>query len=306
MVTRHFSPKTVECYIGWVLKFVLWSGKRDPKAMGAPEVNAYLSYLANQRQVTAKTQNQALCALVRFYDAFLEQPLGDLGRFAFASRPSRLPVVLSRNEVDRTIAAMRGATKLIAQLLYGCGLRIGEAVSLRVKDIDFERATITVRAGKGNKDRQVMLPDSLHSPLQEHLNRIKIHFDSDGGWLANLPGALRWKYPHAERQWCWQYAFPSRSLSNDPADGRLKRYHIFDRTVQLAVKDALAIAGITKKATCHSLRHSFATHLLESGVPIYDVQKLLGHTRLETTMIYNHVIAPIERRIKSPLDLPSS
>lgn len=300
---KGYRPKTGECYVQWVLKFVLWSGKRDPRTMGAEDVRQYLSALANERNVTWKTQNQALCALVRFYDSFLEQPLGDIGKFAAATRPPRLPVVLSTGEVERLLGAMHGTTGLIAQVLYGCGLRIGEAVRLRVKDVDFERQTISVLEAKGDKCRQVMLPETLRAPLTAHLARIKLHFDADGGWLVSLPGALRWKYPSAEREWHWQYVFPARGLAQDPNDGnRLKRHHVLEKTVQHAVKLALGVVGITKKAACHTLRHSFATHLLEAGVPIYDVQRLLGHSRIETTQIYNHVVSPIERRIKSPLD----
>jgi len=303
LVTRHYARTTVECYVSWVLKFVLWAGRRDPRTIGAAEVAAYLSHLANARRVTAKTQHQALCALVRFYDGFLAQPLGDLGRFTAATRPSRLPTVLSRADVTRLLSAMSGTTGLIARVLYGCGLRIGEAVRLRVKDLDFDRGTLTVRAGKGDKDRQVMLPDSLREPLLAQLARIRAHFDSDGGWLVSLPGAIRAKYPHAEREWPWQFVFPSRDLSRDPADGRLKRHHLFETAVQAAVKRAVTLIGLGQRASCHTLRHSFATHLLEAGVQINDVQKLLGHSRLETTTIYLHVAAPAERRIRSPLDV---
>lgn len=303
LVTRHYSRATVECYVGWVLKFVLWAGRRDPKQMGATEVGAYLSWLANQRHVTAKTQNQALCALVRFYDGFLEQPLGDIGRFAAATRPSRLPAVLGVEEVRRLLACLRGSAGLCARLMYGCGLRVGEVVRLRVKDVDFARGVVMVRGGKGDKDRQVMLPESVRAELTAHLDRVRLHFESDGGWLVSLPGALRAKYPHAEREWCWQYVFPSRSPGPDPEDGgRLKRHHLADRAVQLAVKQGLGVAGITKRASCHTLRHSFATHLLESGTGIEDIKELLGHSRLETTMIYLHVAVPPQRRIRSPLD----
>jgi integron integrase len=303
LVTKHYSRATVECYVQWVLKFVLWSGMRPPKLLGAAEVGEFLTWLANQRQVTAKTQNQALCALVRFYDEFLVQPLGDIGRFAAATRPPRLPVVLSVGEVKRLLEAMSGATGLCARLMYGCGLRVGEVVRLRVKDVDFERGTVTVRGGKGDKDRQVMLPECLRPLLTAHLARIKAHFDSDGGWCVSLPGALRVKYPRAEREWCWQYVFPSRGLAEDRNDrNRLKRHHIFEKTVQHALKLAVGLVGITKKATCHTLRHSFATHLYESGTGIEDIKELLGHSRLETTMIYVHVARPPEKRIKSPLE----
>lgn len=302
MVFHHYSRRSIECYVGWVLKFVLWSGKRDPLTMGAPEVNAFLSYLANSVHVTAKTQNQALCALVRFYEGCLGQPLGDIGKFEFASRPTRLPVVMSVGEVQRVIAAMPASLRLMTQLLYGCGLRLMECCRLRVKDIDWERKIINVRAGKGEKDRNVMLPETVVAAFQAHLAHNRARFDADGGWCVHLPGALRFKFPGYEREWSWQYVFAARSLSTDPEDGRWKMHHIHENTLQKAVHQAVAISGITKRITCHTFRHSFATHLLESGAAIYDVQKLLGHSRVETTMIYNHVAAPIERRIKSPLD----
>lgn len=303
LVLKHYQPKTVETYINCVLKFVIWSGKRDPKTLGAEDVGRFLSWLANERHVTAKTQNQALCALVRFYDGFLGQPLGDIGRFAAATRAPRLPVVLSIGEVQRVLDAMQGATGLMGRLMYGCGLRVGEVVRLRVKDLDFDRGVVMVRGGKGDKDRQVMLPVVIRGPLQTHLARIKSYFDADGGWLVSLPGALRIKYPAAEREWAWQYVFPSRGLGPDPADGnRLKRHHVFERTVQHAVKQALSVVGISKKASCHTLRHSFATHLLEGGTGIEDIKELLGHSRIETTMIYLHVAVPAQRRIGSPLD----
>jgi integron integrase len=301
MRAKNYAPATVAAYVADVLDFVVFSGKRDPRTLGAAEVQAFLTMLANVRDVTWKTQNQNLCALVLFYQ-FLDQPLGDIGRFMAASRPSALPVVFSRDEVKRVLAAMKGVPKLCAQLQYGCGLRVGEVVSLRVKDVDFERGVLSVLFGKGGKSRQVPLPEAVRAPLREQLERLKLHFDQDGGWLVPLPNAYGTKNPGAERQWCWQYIFAARSLVADPKDGRLKRYHVFDSTVQQAVKAALGVAGITKKAGTHTFRHSFATHLLEAGVPIYDVQKLLGHSRVETTMIYNHVAAPIERRIQSPLD----
>ncbi len=301
MRAKNYARTTISAYVADVLDFVLFHGKRDPRTLGATEVQAFLSMLANRRDVTWKTQNQNLCALVLFYE-FLGQPFGDIGRFQAASRPSALPVVFSRDEVRRVLAAMKGVPKLCAQLQYGCGLRVGEVVSLRVKDVDFERGVVSVLFGKGGKSRQVALPQSVRAPLAEHLDRLKLHFEADGGWLVPLPNAYGVKNPGAERQWCWQYIFAARSLALDPQDGRIKRYHVFDSTVQQAVKAALTVAGITKKAGTHTFRHSFATHLLEDGVPIYDVQKLLGHARVETTMIYNHVAAPVERRITSPMD----
>lgn len=303
MRMKNYRDNTIRDYVSDVLDFVMFSGKRDPRTLGAAEVQKFLTMLAVKRNVSWKTQNQNLCALVKFYDGFLNQPLGDIGKFMAASKPAMLPVVFSKDEVFRVLAAMRGVTKICAQLQYGCGLRVGEVVRLRVKDIDFDRMTLAVLDAKGGKHRQLPLPNSLVAPLREHLARLKLHFDQDGGWLVELPNAYGVKNPGAARAWEWQYVMAARDLTKDPRDGVLKRYHIFEETVQRAVKIALGVAGITKKAGTHTFRHSFATHLLESGVPIYDVQKLLGHSRVETTMIYNHVAAPIEKRIKSPLDL---
>lgn len=302
LVFHHYSPRTVECYIGWVLQFVVWAGKRDPRTMGAPEVNAFLSYLANSVKVTVKTQTQALCALVKFYES-AGQPLGDIGKFAYASTPSRLPVVMSTVEVQRVLTAMpSGALRLMAQLLYGCGLRLMDCCRLRVKDIDWERGSILVRAGKGDKDRTVMLPQAVREELRRHLEFNRARFDRDGGWVVHLPGALARKFPGYEREWLWQYVFAAKSLSTDDADGRLKMHHIHENTLQKAVKCAVETVGLTKRATCHTFRHSFATHLIEAGTPIEDVSALLGHTRLETTLVYLHVAVPPEKRIASPLD----
>jgi len=302
MVFHHYSPRTIETYIGWVLKFVLWSGKRDPLTMGAVEVNAYLSHLANDIHVTAGTQAQALNALVRFYDGCIGKPLGDLGKFAYASKPSRLPVVMSKDEVCRVLDALPPQFRLMGRLMYGCGLRLMEDCRVRVKDVDRDRGVLNVREGKGDKDRNVPLPQSIIGELEEHLRYTRARFDADGGWPVHLPGALVRKFPGYEREWRWQYLFPAKSLSIDPADGRLKMHHVHENSLQKAVHQAVAVTGMMKRVTCHTFRHSFATHLLEAGVPIYDVQKLLGHSRIETTMIYNHVAAPVERRIKSPLD----
>jgi len=302
MRMKNFRPNTIRDYVSDVLDFVLFHGKRDPREMGAAEVQQFLTMLAVQRDVAWKTQNQNLCALVKFYDYFLQRPLGDIGKFVASSRPAKLPVVFSVEEVKRVLGAMRGATKLAAMLQYGCGLRVGEVVRLRVKDLDFSRGVVAVIEGKGGGCRQVPLPESVRGPMTEHLARLKLHFDQDGGWLVSLPNCYGVKNPGAEREWHWQYVFAARDLAIDPKDNRLKRYHIFEKTVQHAVKLALGVVGVTKKASTHTFRHSFATHLLEAGTPIYDVQKLLGHKRIETTMIYNHVASPAEKRIKSPLD----
>ena len=300
LVTRHYSPATVQCYVNRLVDYATFF-RKAPAELGAEQVSAYLSHLANEVHVTAQTQRQALCAVVRFYES-IEQPLGDIGKFQFATRPPRLPVVLSKAEVTRLLAAIPDTPGLMARLTYGCGLRLMECCRLRVKDLDFDRHVLMVRGGKGDKDRQIMLPESLRTALQQHLHRIKLRFDQDGGWLVHLPGALAKKFPHYERDWRWQFVFPSRSLSRDPEDGRLKRHHVQASTLQKAVKRAAELIQLTKRATVHTLRHSFATHLLESGVALPDIQKLLGHSRLETTMIYIHVAAPVEKRIKSPLD----
>jgi integron integrase len=300
LVTKHYSPRTVDCYVNRLVDFARHF-RRPPAEMGAVEVAEYLSYLANSVHVTAKTQTQALCALVRFFDS-ISKSLGNIGKFEYASTPTRLPVVLSKAEVERLLSAIPGTPGLMARLTYGCGLRLMECCKLRVKDIDFDRHVLMVRGGKGDKDRQLMLPESIRADLQQHLHHIKLRFDQDGGWLVHLPGALLKKFPHYERDWRWQFVFPSRSLSEDPDDDRLKRHHVQESTLQKAVKRASELCQFTKRVTVHTLRHSFATHLLESGVPLTDIQKLLGHSRLETTGIYIHVAAPLERRIKSPLD----
>lgn len=313
MVFHHYSPRTVETYIGCVLAFVLYHRKRDPLTMGAPEVNAFLSHLANDFHVTAKTQTQNLCALVRFYDGCLGRPLGDIGKFQYASTPQRLPVVMSRAEVFQVIEALPpNALRLMVKLLYGCGLRLMECCRLRVKDLDFDRRILNVRSGKGDKDRNVPLPDVLadghpadghHSELQTHLAYNHTRFLAMK-WIVHLPDGLPRKFPNYEHEWPWQYVFAARGFSTDPDDGRQKVHHIHENTLQKAVHTAVRHLGLTKRITCHTFRHSYATHLLEANVPIYDVQKLLGHSRLETTMIYNHVAAPAEKRIRSPLDGP--
>lgn len=302
MVFHHYSPRTVETYIGCVRSFVIWSGKRDPLTMGAVEVNSFLSHLANNLHVTAKTQTQNLCALVRFYDGCLGKPLGDIGKFTYASTPARLPVVMSKRETFQVIETIPPVPlRLMAKLLYGCGLRLMECCRLRVKDLDFDRMVVNVRGGKGDKDRNVPLPESILTELKSHLEYNHARFIREK-WIVHLPDALLRKYPSYETDWKWQYIFAAKSFSNDPDDWRQKIHHIHENTLQKAVQAAVRQLGFTKRVTCHTFRHSFATHLLEANVPIYTVQELLGHTRLETTMVYNHVAMPIEKRVKSPLD----
>lgn len=302
MKMKGKSDNTIRDYIADVLDFVVFSGRRDPRTLGRPEVRAFLTHLAADRHVTGPTQRRNLCALVLFYDHFLHQPLGDLGEFLRATKPPKLPVVFSKGELHRMIDALPGRSKIIGMIQGGTGGRVKETLSLRVKDVDFERGTIHFIDFTKGKDRYVPLPDCVRGPLQHHLATLKARFDADGGWLVSLPDAYGLKHPGAEREWCWQYIFAARDLTPDPADGRLKRWHIFEKTQQDAVKRALGLCGIYKKAGTHTFRHTYATLLLEAGVPIYDVQKLLGHSRVETTMVYNHVAAPVERRVKSPLD----
>lgn len=297
------AENTIAGYVADVLHFVLFNGKRDPRTLGRDAVRNFLSHLANDHHVAWKTQNQNLCALVLFYDGFLHQPLGNIGEFARASRPPKLPVVFSRDELQRMIAALAGRSKIIGMMQGGAGGRVRETICLRVKDVDFDRRTIHFIDFTKGRDRYVPLPECVVNPLRHHLDSLKARFDADGGWLVSLPDAYGEKNPGAERDWAWQYIFAARDLTPDPRDGRLKRWHIFEKTQQDAVKRALHLCGIWKKAGTHTFRHTYATLLLESGVAIYDVQKLLGHARVETTMIYNHVAAPVERRIKSPLDV---
>ena len=296
------SDNTIADYQSCVLHFVLFNGKRDPRSLGRDEVKSFLTHLAVEHNVGWKTQNQNLCALVLFYDHFLSRPIGDIGEFFRACKPPKLPVVFSKAELTRMIDALAGRNKIIGMIQGGAGGRVGETVRLRVKDADFERGTFHFIDSKHGNDRYVPMPDCVRGPLQHHLASLKARFDSDGGWGVELPDAYAKKNPGAERSWPWQYIFAARDLTPDPKDGRLKRWHIFEKTQQDAVKRALEICGIWKKAGTHTFRHTYATLLLESGVPIYDVQKLLGHSRVETTMIYNHVISPVEKRIKSPLD----
>ena len=257
------------------------------------------------RQVSASTQNQALSALLFLHQVVLEHPLGDLGDTVRARRPARLPVVLSREEIQRLLAGLEGTLGLIARVLYGTGQRLLETLRLRVKDLDFERDQIVVRQGKGDKDRVVMLPETLRQPLQAHLQRVRLLWESDraqGLPGVALPDALERKYPAAGTEWVWMWAFPSKRLSLDPRSGLQRRHHAHATVVQRAVKAAARLARIEKPVSCHSLRHSFATHLLEAGADICTVQELLGHQSLETTQIYTHVMQKPGIGVKSPLD----
>lgn len=301
----HYSLRTEETYVQWIKRFILFHGKRHPREMGGPQVEAFLSDLAVQRNVSASTQNQALAALLFLYRQILGLDLPWLGEVTRAKRSRRLPSVLSEREVHSLLLHCEGQSGLVVRLLYGTGMRLMEGVRLRVKDIDMERCEVTVREGKGNKDRVTMLPESLLLPMREQLARRRLLFDADvkGGHAeVFLPDALARKYPKAATQWAWQYMFAAAGHSKDPRSGRVRRHHLDELQVQRQVKRAAARAGIEKPVSPHVLRHSFATHLLQRGHDIRTVQELLGHSDVSTTMIYTHVLNRGGRGVRSPLD----
>ncbi|MCC7487995.1 MAG: integron integrase [Burkholderiales bacterium] len=301
---RHYSIRTEEAYVLWVRRFVLFHGKRHPAEMGESEVRAFLTHLAVQGDVAASTQNQALNALVFLYRHVLESPLGELGDVVRAKRPQRLPVVLSVNEVGRVLHGLPGVYWLIGCLQYGSGLRLLESLRVRVKDLDFGHRAILVRDGKGAKDRVVTLPDELIVPLRRHLAARRTTFERDcaqGVGAVYLPHALARKYPNAATEWGWQYVFAAGQLSVDPRSGARRRHHVDESSMQKAVRAAVRAAGLDKPASCHTLRHSFATHLLERGADIRTVQEQLGHADVRTTQIYTHVLQRGGRAVSSPL-----
>jgi integron integrase len=302
---RHYSIRTKQAYVDWIKRFILYHDKRHPRDMAEEEVTEFLTHLARDRKVASSTQNQALSALLFLYKDVLKQEIGWLENVERARRPAKMPVVLSHAELKRVFAHMHGVPKLMAGLLYGSGLRLMECIRLRVKDVDFELAQITVRDAKGGKDRVTMLPLNLAEPLQRHLVRTKAQHEQDledGFGHVYLPFALSRKYPNAAKQWSWQYVFASSRLSTDPRDGKRRRHHMAEGILQTALKRAVDAAGIAKRANCHSLRHSFATHLLSRGYDIRTVQELLGHKDVSTTMIYTHVLNRPGVGVKSPLD----
>lgn len=301
----HYSARTEETYVHWIKRFIYFSGKRHPAGLGAEEVTAFLNYLARDREVAAATQNQALAALLFLYKEALGTPLPWLTDLERAKRPARVPTVLSREEVTRLLAAMQGTKWLMASLLYGAGLRLRECLKLRVKDVDFGYGQIVVRDGKGAKDRVTMLPQSVMASLQQHLVRVKLLHQrdlADGHGDVELPHALARKYPRAQYEWAWQFVFPAHKLSTDPKTGVIRRHHVYENYIIRGVKQAVHAARIHKHVSCHTLRHSFATHLLEAGYDIRTVQELLGHVSVETTMIYTHVVNKGGRGVTSPLD----
>ncbi|QSX79364.1 integron integrase [Agrilutibacter solisilvae] len=302
---RHFSRRTEQAYVGWVRRFVLANGKRHPRELGAVEVERFLTRLATEENVAPGTQNQALAALLFLYRKVLGLDLPWMESVVRAKRPRRIPVVLSRDEVTRLLAAMDGSLGLMVSLLYGTGMRLMECLRLRIKDVDFARREICVRDGKGGKDRRVPLPQRLHEALEAAVVRARLRHEADlaaGHGEAWLPHALARKYPSAAREPGWQYVFASPHLSVDPRSGRVGRHHLDDSVLQRAIKQARTRAGIVKPATCHTLRHSFATHLLEAGHDIRTVQELLGHKDVATTQIYTHVLNRGAGGVLSPLD----
>ncbi|HSB41277.1 MAG TPA: integron integrase [Methylomirabilota bacterium] len=303
--TRHCSPRTEKAYVGWIRRFILFHDKRHPAAMGAPEITRFLSALAVQRNVAASTQNQALSALLFLYREVLKQELPWLDDLVRAKTRERIPVVLTRDEVQAVIDGLDGPPRLVALLLYGAGLRLLEALRLRVKDVDFARNQITVRSGKGGKDRVTMLPAAVRRDLAKHLEVVLAQHEADlragAGWVE-LPWALARKYPRAGREWIWQWIFPATRIYVHRDSGQRRRHHLHESVLQRAVKEAVRGTGIPKRATCHTFRHSFATHLLEDGADIRTVQELLGHRDVATTMIYTHVLNRGPAGVLSPAD----
>ncbi len=302
---RHYSRRTEDAYVDWIKRFIIFHGMRHPAEMGPPELTAFLSSLAVRRKVAPSTQNQALAALLFLYRRVFAVDLPWLDEVVRAKKPMRLPVVLSPNEVRRVLDGMNGTPRLMAGAMYGSGMRLLECCRLRVKDVDFERRHIVVRDGKGGKDRVTMLPDSLREPLSGMLDSDRAMHQSDldrgAGWVE-LPHALDRKYPNAGREWIWQWVFPATRFYRDRATGQTRRHHLHESVLQRAIRAAVVGAGIGKPATSHSLRHSFATHLLESGYDIRTVQELLGHRDVSTTMIYTHVLNRGGRGVISPAD----
>jgi integron integrase len=304
---RHYSPRTEQTYCHWIKRFIFFHGKRHPQEMGETEINAFLTHLAVKEKVSASTQNQALSALLFLYRYVLNREIGDLGEVIHARKPEHLPIVLTREEVKSVLSQLSGEKRLVVSLLYGAGLRLIECLQLRVKDVDFQRNEITVRGGKGEKDRVTMLPEFLKKSLEGHLQNVRAIHDQDlrDGWgRAPLPDALDRKYPNASVEWRWQWVFPQENRWTNPTTGEQGRHHIHETIVQKAVAKAVREAGLTKRATCHSFRHSFATHLLEDGYDIRTVQELLGHNDVRTTMVYTHVLNRGGKGVKSPLDTP--
>jgi integron integrase len=302
---RHYSYRTEQQYVAWIRRYILFHGRRHPNAMGGPEVESFLSHLATERHVAAATQAQALAAILFLYKHVLNTDLPWLGNVIRAHRPKRLPVVLTRDEARRVLAHLDGQHRLVACLLYGSGLRVLEALRLRIKDIDLVHHTVVVRNGKGAKDRITLLPESLRGPLASHLEMVRERHEyamAHGFGGVELPHALVRKYPRAHLEIGWQYVFPAAKPSRDPRSGAWRRHHLMLESIQRRVKRAVQLARIDKPASCHTFRHSFATHLIESGSDIRTVQELMGHSSVKTTQIYTHVLNRGGIAARSPLD----
>lgn len=303
--TLHYSIRTEQTYEHWVKRFFKFHQHIPPLQLTGEHIREYLSHLAEVREVAASTQNQALNAIVFFYEKVLGLVLGDIGDFKYAKRPKRLPVVLSQREVRELFSQLTGLSRLMAGLLYGSGLRLMECLRLRVKDVDFDQKHIVVRDGKGQKDRITVMPQNFQKDLRDHIREVKnIHAQDlrQGYGEVYLPSALARKYPNAAKEWAWQYVFPAGQLALDPVARTIRRHHIHESVLQKAVKQATRLAGLTKPVSCHTLRHSFATHLLEGGYDIRTIQELLGHKDVSTTMIYTHVLNRGGQGVRSPLD----
>jgi integron integrase len=302
--TNHYSRKTEDAYTNWIKRFILFHNKRHPKDMGAEEIKAFVDNLVTNHHVSSATQNQALQGILFLYKNILNKDVGWIENIKRSSRVKHLPVVLSKKEVEKVFNNLDGTNKIIVSLLYGGGLRLSEALRLRIKDIDFDYKQILVRDGKGEKDRHTILPDSLISELKQHLNRVYLKHKEDlknGKGETILPYVLKKKYPNAGKEFGWQYAFPADKFIKDKEIGLIFRWHIHESTLQRAVKEAVKKAGLIKSASPHTFRHSFATHLLENGYDIRTIQELLGHNSVKTTMIYTHVLNR-GLGVKSPLD----
>ncbi len=302
---KHYSPRTENTYSRWVVRFLQFHKMVHPIDLGEPEINKFLSHLAVSEKVSASTQNQALAAILFLYRQIFAYDVGDLGDVIRARKPHRIPVVVTRHEIRRILYKINSPHKLIIELLYGCGFRLSECLNLRVLDLDFSRNQIMVRNGKGNKDRSVMLPHTLKRKLKLHLRKVKaIHEDdlAEGWGQVQLPEALDRKYKRASREWRWQWVFPQQKLWKDVRTGKRGRHHVDATVIQRLVRHSVDKCGLTKRVTCHTFRHSFATHLLESGYDIRTVQVLLGHKDLKTTMIYTHVLNRGPGGVSSPLD----